>query len=169
MCVCVCVDPLSALSLFFPSPFHFLPTPSTESVCPQPSMVVTPQRHTVVQGQANICRFLCRRFCPELYEGLGPEVSSEIDGWMDSISLTFIHGNAKEKTSVLRHMNSSLGSTSFLVNTNQISPTAADILGFSILAPRQGLKLGGNVKSWMRRCHDDPHLSSIPCMYLTET
>ena len=128
--------------------------------------MVAPQSHTPIQGLANICRFLCRMFCPELYEDLGNDAASQIDSWLDSISLSFIHGNAKEKSSVLRHMNSSLGSAPFLYSK---SPTAADVLAYSILAPQEGLKVGGNVKSWMRRCHSLSQMSSVPCLYLAES
>ena len=131
-------------------------------------MVVAPQSHTPIQGLANICRYLCRMFCPELYEGLGTDAVGEIDSWMDSISLSFTHGNAKEKSSVLRHMNSSLGSSQFLLSSHT-NPTAADILTYSVLAPKQGLKIGGNVKAWMRCCQNSPQMSSIPCLYLTES
>lgn len=140
---------------------------SPDNVCPYPSMVLTPQRHTVVQGSANICRFLCRIYCPNLYEGLGAETACKIDNWLDLASLSFTCGNAKEKASVLRQMNSCLGNSSFLVDNKGLL-TAADLLLFSVIAPQEGLKCANNVKNWMKCCKDIPFLKSIPCLYASD-
>lgn len=132
----------------------------------QPYMVAKPNRQTQILGIANISRYLSRQFCPELYESLGPKTSSIIDSWMDSITLSYLHGSAKEKASVLRRMNSVLGSSNFLTSAQS---NLADLVVYGILSNQAGLKFGGNVKEWMVRCHSQQDLSTIPCLYLGQT
>ena len=130
---------------------------------PEPTMIVSPHRQTPVQGIANICRYLSRQFCPEIYESLNPVNASQIDSWLDSVSCSYINGNAKEKASVLRHMNSSLGSSPFLTGD---ALTLADIIAYSVIGTLQGLKIGANIKTWMKTCHSTVALNQIPCFYL---
>ena len=129
-------------------------------------MIVKPNRQTQIEGITNIGRYLSRRFCPDLYESLGLKTASSIDSWMDSISLSYLHGSAKEKASVLRRMNSDLGSSKFLTGAY---PSLADLVAYGILSNQAGLKLGGNVKEWMARCHSQEEFSTIPCLYLKLT
>ena len=116
-----------------------------------PKMVITPRKHTPIEGIIPICRYLAREYCPDLFpESTNPLLASQIDSSLDSFSFSYLNGNAKEKASVLRHMNSSLGSSPYLVGT---TPTLADVVYFATLVSQSGLKLGGNVKDWMKRCH----------------
>lgn len=130
-----------------------------------PSMILTPNKQIPVSGIANICRFLSRRFCPEIYESFDPKISAQIDTWLDSLSLSYIHGNAKEKGAVLRRMNSSLGSAEFLTGNTL---TLADVVLFCVLGNERGIKIGGNVKKWMKHCHNVTPLVSVSCFYLNE-
>lgn len=123
---------------------------------PQPVMVVCPGQQIPVEGLANISRYLSRQFCPNLYESLPPLTASQIDSWLDSLS-TYVHGNAKEKASVLRSLNATLGTSPYLVGD---APTLCDIVLCPVI--RAGSKLGNNVKAWVKRC--DATLKLDECM-----
>ena len=126
----------------------------------EPVMIVSPNKQVPIKGIANICRYLSREYCPQLYESLGPITSSQIDMWLDSVTLSYINGNAKEQMSVLRHMNSCLGSEEFLTGK---SITLADIVIYSILVNQPSAKSRNNIKSWIKRCNSQEQLKSIPC------
>ena len=128
-------------------------------------MVYLPGKQVPVSGIANIGRFLSRQFCPEIYESLDPLISGQSDTWLDSVSLSYLHGNAKERGSVLRQLNSALGNSEFL--TGQ-SPTLADVVLYGVIGDDKGLKVAGNVKKWMKRCHQLPEMELIPCLYLDQ-
>ena len=124
-------------------------------------MVVSPHNQTPVEGVANIARYLCREFCPNLYEGLGPETASQVDSWLDTVTRSLSNGTSKEKTSVLRRLNSHLGSASYLVGEGV---TLADIVVYSAMCSQDGLKPTANVKRWMKRLQlAVPALACIPC------
>ena len=112
-------------------------------------MMVSPGRQIPIEGLANACRYLAREFCPEVYESLPHMTASRIDSWLDTLS-TYLQGSTKEKASVLRTMNATLGTSSYLVGN---SPTLCDI----VLCPamRAAPKLGNNVKAWVKRCDAD--------------
>ena len=129
-------------------------------------MVFTPNKQVPISGIANICRFLSRQFCPEIYESLEPVQSSQADTWLDTLSLSYIHGNSKEKGSVLRQLNSALGSKEFLIGP---SLTLGDVVVYCVLGNEKNLKIANNVKKWMKRCHSVPELVTVPCLYLDDS
>ena len=126
-------------------------------------MMYAPGKQVPVSGIANICRFLSRQFRPEIYESHDPTVCGQTDTWLDSLSLSYIHGNAKEKGSVLRQLNSTLGSKNCLTGE---CPTLADVVLYSVLGNEKGLKISSNVKKWMNYCHEIQEMKSVPCLYL---
>ena len=129
--------------------------------------MVSPHNQTPVEGMANIARYLCREYIPILYEETkgGAEIAAQIDSWLDAISTTLLKGGTKEKISVVRRLNSQLGSTNYLVGSD---PTLADIVAYTAMCMQPGMKLGGNVKEWLKRVRVAvPGLSAVPCSYLT--
>ncbi len=126
-------------------------------------MMYAPGKQIPVSGIANICRFLSRQFCPEVYESFDHTVCGQTDYWLDSLSIAYLHGNAKEKGSVLRQLNSALGSKDYVTGT---CPTLADIVLFSIIGNDKGLKMSANVKNWMNYCHRVQEMKYVPCLYL---
>ena len=132
-------------------------------------MVVSPHNQTPVEGIANIARYICREFCPELYEGngTGPATAAKIDSWLDVITGTLVHGGSKEKASVMRRLNSHLGSASFLASER---PSLADFVAYVVVCSEGGLKPTANVKQWLRKCNDViPELAEIPCTCLPDS
>ena len=124
-------------------------------------MIVSPHDQVPVEGIANIARYICRVYCPDLYEDLGLEAASMIDSWLDRIYHTFLVGNAKERASVVRNLNTWLGSNTWLVG-EQFS--LADLVAYCVISQNsKGLKLlGTNVERWMKNCSQHPLLTNIP-------
>ena len=127
-------------------------------------MIVSPHNQTPVEGIANISRYLCREFCPELYEALGASEAAKIDSWLDSVSGSFLHGSAKEKASVLRRLNSQLGAGGFLVGERV---TVADVVGYTVVCGEKAPT--GNVKQWLKRCQQLPEFAGIPCSCISNS
>jgi hypothetical protein len=122
-----------------------------------PVMIVLPYKQVPIKGIANICRYLSRQFSPGLYELFDVVKSSMVDSWLDSFSYSYINGNAKEKASVLRHMNSCLGNASYLIGDEF---SLADLVIYCSLS-RDSNKMPSNVKSWMKRCHSLPQVQHL--------
>lgn len=129
--------------------------------CPKFSMMVSPHDQVPIEGIANIARYICRMFCPDLYEDLGPEIASTIDSWLDRFCHTFLIGNAKERASVIKNLNASIASNSWVVG-DQFS--LADIVLYCIISQNSsGLKiLGTNIQRWMKNCSAHPLFANIP-------
>ena len=132
-----------------------------ESYCPNFSMIVSPHDQVPVEGIANIARYICRMYCPDLYEDLGAETASIIDSWLDRFYHTFLGGNAKERASVIRNLNASMGTNTWLVG-DQFS--LGDLVLYCVISQNnQGLKISGtNVDRWMKNCSKHPLLANIP-------
>lgn len=133
-----------------------------ETYCPNFSMIVSPHDQVPVEGIANIARYICRMYCPDLYEDLGPEAASMVDSWLDRMYHTFLVGSAKERASVVRNLNTWLGSNTWLVG-EQFS--LADLVVYCVISQNsKGLKLlGTNVERWMmKNCSIHPLLTNIP-------
>ena len=111
-------------------------------------MVVSSHNQTPVEGIANIARYFCRQYCPDFYEDLGPIASSQIDSWLELVCGTLIRGTSKEKASVMRKLNSQLGSSSYLVGEFL---SIADIVSYSVICSLHGVKPTANVKQWLKR------------------
>lgn len=123
-------------------------------------MVVSAHNQTPVRGIANISRYLCRLFCPDLYEGNGYEQAALVDSWLDAVTGTYIFGSSKEKLSVLRRFNSHLGSCQFLAGNGA---TLADLVAYPIICGGSGSqKLTDNVKKWINCCRNCPEFQGVP-------
>lgn len=132
----------------------------SESVCPSATMVISPHNQTPVEGVANIARYICRQYCPALYEDLGPMAASQIDSWLESVTGPMARGSSKEKASVMRKLNSHLGSSKFLAGDHL---SVGDIVSYCVLANLDGVKPANNVKEWLKRLKGSfPYLNIVP-------
>jgi len=124
-------------------------------------MMVAPHDQVPIEGMSNIARYLCRMFCPDLYEDLGPEVASVIDSWLDRFYQVFLVGNAKEKASVVKNLNASLGSNNWIAGDKF---SLADLVLYCFICQHaSGLKLlGTNVQRWKKNCSQHPLLANLP-------
>ncbi len=84
--------------------------------------------------------------------------ASQIDSWLDTISGILLRGSSKEKASVVRKLNSHLGSSSFLGGD---AVSIGDIASYVILANLEGVKPSSNLKQWLKRIE-----KSFPCVTL---
>lgn len=112
-----------------------------------PSLMVSSHNQTKIRGDGNIGRYLCRMLCPSLYPEEDAETASEIDKWIDTAS-QFWNGNAKEKDSALKSMNSHLGRNSLFCKDVCLADIAilACLLGNVQDVP----SLPKNVKKWFQ-------------------
>ncbi len=123
-------------------------------------MVVSPHNQTPVQEVANIARYLCRQYCPALYEDQGPMTASQIDSWLDTVTGVLLRGSSKEKTPVIRKLNSHLGSSNFLGGD---IVSIADIVSYVLFANLEGVKPTSNLKQWLKRIEKSfPFVTIVP-------
>ena len=123
-------------------------------------MVVSPHNQTPVEGLANIARYICREYCPGLYEDQGPLAASQIDSWLESVTGTLIRGSSKEKTSVMKKLNAQLGSSRFIAGN---VPSISDIVAYCVVSNLDGVKPGNNVKDWVKRLRSSfPFVNMVP-------
>ena len=89
----------------------------------------------------------------------------QVDSWLDAIAGTYIFGSSKEKLSILRRLNSHLGSSEFLAGSNI---TLADVVAYAIICGGPGgQKLTDNVKKWIKVCQNRSEFHGIPTINLT--
>lgn len=123
-------------------------------------MVVSPHNQTPIEGVVNIGRYICRQYCPALYEDQGPMAASQVDYWLDTVTRVLLRGSSKEKASVVRKLNSHLGSSSFL-GGDMVS--IGDIVSYIVLANLEGVKPTSNVKQWLKRIEKSfPSVTMVP-------
>jgi len=114
-----------------------------------PSLMHSPRLQTRIMGDTNIARYLCRLFCPQLYDESNIDIVLLADKWIDT-SVKISNGNSKEKDSAVKAMNAHLGRSQFFCGD---SITLADITLLSaILANSNVFKsLPNNVLAWFNR------------------
>ena len=135
----------------------------SEDYCPKVKMMVAPHDQVPIEGMGNIARYICREFCSDLYEDLGPEKASIIDCWIDRFYQALLFGNAKEKASVIKNFNASIASNPWVVG-DQFS--LADIVCYCVLCESSsGLKLANNIQRWLKNCMGNPLLANLPGCY----
>ena len=89
----------------------------------------------------------------------------KVDSWLDAVAGTYIFGSSKEKMSVLRRLNSHLGSSQFLAG-NDI--TLADIVAYAVICGGPGdQKMTDNVKKWIKSCQNRLEFQGMPTINLT--
>ena len=119
------------------------------SVSHGPTLMVSPHKQAVIQGEACVARYLARLVTPSYEDNISS--ACEIDTWLD-MSCVFSQGNKKEKAAVLKAMNSKLGQSSWLVG-NELS--LADIVLWSTLHSHQeSSNAPANVKKWILNCNN---------------
>jgi len=114
----------------------------------QVELVASPVSGVQIKGEANVVRFLSRALeaagqCP-WYEGLGAELSGEVDAWLDRGHAHLVHGDA----SLLGTLDAHLADREWLVGGG-LSP--ADLFLVSVLADSPSRR-PKNVEKWFQRC-----------------
>jgi hypothetical protein len=122
-----------------------------------PSLMHIPKLQTRVIGDANIARYLARLIAPQLYDESDVEASADIDRWIDA-SVTLCNGSSKEKDSVLKTMNSSLGKSSDYLCNGCITLADVTLLAALLANADHAKTLPKNVKKWfanVSKCFPD--------------
>ena len=129
---------------------------------PGESTLQVSNHQTPVYCDHNIARYLCRLYADSLYEGQGAELATEMDQWINALSMQLLAGSSKERQSVIKTLNVHFGKSRWLVG-DQIS--LADIVAFSLLTNQQVLsevKLQKNVTEWIKQTSSEAPFSLPP-------
>lgn len=119
-----------------------------ETIEKDPEMMISPIIQAAIKGEVNIARYLARLLIPS-YDTGDPVIVTEIDSWLDLAHSSILHGNNKERQSILKAMNSCLGKQDFLVGENM---TVADIVIWSTLCQTKlTTGLSTNVNKWWNK------------------
>jgi len=133
------------------SQYDFIITVIWKAVQHGPCLLLSPSRHSMIEGEACIGRYLARLLSPAYDDDIS--TATEIDSWLD-LSYKLINGNKKEKMAILKSMNTSLGKARWL-SGGELS--LADIVLWSLI--RQSRDLGSppsNVSNWIKNCNNHP-------------
>eukprot|EP00794_Sanderia_malayensis_P009417 gene9417-10403_t len=116
-----------------------------------PSLLICPRLQTAIRGDANIARYLCRAFSPDLFESLNEDVVCLIDHWI-SVATLQIRNGAFEQKALMQSMNKALACNKFLACDDL---TLADIVVWSAITMTKNLakSLTGNAKEWYLNCN----------------
>ena len=116
------------------------------------TLVVDPALQNPILAESNIARYIFRVLNPayDSVENLPQFVAN--DKWLNLASRSLVYGNAKERQSAVRQLNSHLGKSSFLTGS-QVSLVDAVVVSGLFQAKEYG-NAGGNVKKWIQACHE---------------
>ncbi|XP_046894881.1 aminoacyl tRNA synthase complex-interacting multifunctional protein 2 isoform X1 [Hypomesus transpacificus] len=120
---------------------------------PKLQMKFSVQNMCPIEGEANVARFLFRLLSPYPSE---PALATLIDSWVDTAFLQLAEGSTKERATVLRALNSSLGQEPWLAGPEL---SLADIACYCCV--RQTCSsTPANVQRWLKACDNLGHFSS---------
>ncbi|XP_023591115.1 aminoacyl tRNA synthase complex-interacting multifunctional protein 2 isoform X2 [Trichechus manatus latirostris] len=116
---------------------------------PKTQMKFSVQTMCPIEGEGNIARFLFSLF-GQKHNAVNLTL---IDSWVDIAIFQLKEGSSKEKSAVLRSMNSALGKSPWLVG-NEL--TVADVVLWSVLQQTGGANgtVPANVQKWMKSCEN---------------
>jgi aminoacyl tRNA synthase complex-interacting multifunctional protein 2 len=131
-----------------------------KDVSPSPSLMVQPQKQTLIQGEAAVARYLARLLQPS-YENGSIIIATEIDSMLDLAS-QLLRGNKSEKAAVMKALNGRLGRSQWLVGN---SLSLADIVVWSAIQQSgQTATAPSNVSKWLKLCGQQTEFSRITDM-----
>ncbi|XP_059156806.1 aminoacyl tRNA synthase complex-interacting multifunctional protein 2-like [Physella acuta] len=122
-----------------------------------PELMVDPTRQTVIQGEANVARYLARLLYPDWDDT--NIFTTQVDDLLDTAQLQILEGNSKEKAAAVRTLNSALGKRDWLLGSE---PSLADVFCWSAL--HQTSQVAGspnNVKKWLKQCQNHPSFECV--------
>jgi len=113
-----------------------------------PSVIVNPRVQTAIKGDANIARFLCRKFAPQLYECLSENGTLIADYLLDLATSQIVNGDAEAKKNALVQFEKQLANKRWLVDDKL---SIADIVVFSAIRITKSTGLiPQNMQKWFR-------------------
>ncbi|KAM3597981.1 uncharacterized protein V6R79_012030 [Siganus canaliculatus] len=107
-----------------------------------------------IEGEANVARFLFKLLAPYPSE---PALATLVDSWVDMAFFQLAEGSTKERSAVLRSLNSALGRSPWLAGSEF---TLADISCYCCVL-QSGISSGApaNVQRWIKSCENLGHFN----------
>lgn len=105
-----------------------------------------------IEGEANIARFLYKLLVPYPSD---PAVATLVDSWVDTAFFQLAEGSTKERSAVLRALNSALGRSPWVAG---LEYSLADTACYCCVM-RSGLASAApaNVQRWIKSCENLGH------------
>lgn len=115
------------------------------------TLMVDPSRQNPILAEANIARYIFRILNPDYDSVANLAQFVANDKWLNLASRSLVYGNAKERQSAVRQLNSHLGKSAFLTGS-QASLVDAVVMS-ALFHAKEYASLSGNVKKWSQACH----------------
>uniref|UniRef100_UPI0037E8B447 aminoacyl tRNA synthase complex-interacting multifunctional protein 2 n=1 Tax=Semicossyphus pulcher TaxID=241346 RepID=UPI0037E8B447 len=107
-----------------------------------------------VEGEANVARFLFKLLAPYPSD---PALATLVDNWVDTAFFQLAEGSAKERTAVLRALNSALGRNPWLAGSEF---SLADVACYCcVLQSGSASSTPAHVQRWLKSCENLGHFS----------
>lgn len=107
-----------------------------------------------IEGEGNIARFLFKLLAPYPSD---PAVATLVDSWVDTAFFQLAEGSVKERSAVLRALNSTLGSNPWLSGPEF---SLADVACYCcVLQSGSASSSPANVQRWIKSCENLGHFS----------
>ncbi len=121
---------------------------------PKLQMKFSVQNMCPIEGEANVARFLFKLLAPYPSD---PALATLVDSWVDTAFFQLAEGSAKERSAVLRALNSALGRSPWLAGPEF---TLADIACYCcVLQSSSAAAAPANVQRWIKSCENLGHFS----------
>lgn len=119
---------------------------------PKLQMKFSVQNMCPIEGEANVARFLFKLLAPYPSD---PALATLVDSWVDTAFFQLAEGSSKEKTAVLRALNSALGRNPWLAGPEF---SLADIACYCcVLQSGPASSTPANVQRWLKSCENLGH------------
>ncbi|XP_053194061.1 aminoacyl tRNA synthase complex-interacting multifunctional protein 2 [Scomber japonicus] len=119
---------------------------------PKLQMKFSVQNMCPIEGEANVARFLFKLLATYPSD---PALATLVDSWVDTAFFQLAEGSAKEKTAVLRALNSALGRNPWLAGPEF---SLADIVCYCcVLQSGPASSTPTNVQRWLKSCENLGH------------
>ncbi|KAM4597696.1 aminoacyl tRNA synthase complex-interacting multifunctional protein 2 isoform 2-T2 [Polymixia lowei] len=121
---------------------------------PKLQMKFSVQNMCPIEGEANVARFFYRLLAPYPSD---PALATLVDSWVDTAFFQLVEGSAKERATVLRALNASLGRDPWLAGPEL---SLADIACYCcVLQGGSASSVPANVQRWLKACENLGHFS----------
>ncbi|XP_026020919.1 aminoacyl tRNA synthase complex-interacting multifunctional protein 2 isoform X1 [Astatotilapia calliptera] len=121
---------------------------------PKPQMKFSIKNMCPIEGEGNIARFLFKLLAPYPSD---PAVATLVDSWVDTAFFQLAEGSVKERSTVLRALNSTLGSNPWLAGPEF---SLADVACYCcVLQSGSASSSPANVQRWIKSCENLGHFS----------
>ncbi|XP_051243911.1 aminoacyl tRNA synthase complex-interacting multifunctional protein 2 isoform X2 [Dicentrarchus labrax] len=121
---------------------------------PKLQMKFSVQNMCPIEGEANVARFLFKLLAPYPSD---PALATLVDSWVDTAFFQLAEGSAKERSAVLRALNSALGRNPWLAGPDL---SLADIACYCcVLQSGSASSAPTNVQRWIKSCENLGHFS----------